>query len=120
MYPAFQTLINKDFNELNQTYPNMIQNQHDLNHLFGLYYSSYAIYQYMQYILPPNSNLNTVLALHGNEAKYNSQIGVYEKFCIHIMYFYSKNLNTKSGNMQIQNNPDVEGINYRTDIHYMP
>jgi len=86
MYPAFQVLINKDFNNLSLNYPNLIKNQTDVNHLLGLYFTSNAIYQYINNILPENTDLNDI----GNEAKYNSQIGIYENFCTHILFFYQK------------------------------
>jgi len=114
MFPAFQSLINQDFNKLSNNYPNLIQSQDDVNHLLGLYFSSNAIYQYMNNVLPPNTDASTVLNLPGNEAKYNSQIGIYENFCTHILYFYEKNLSlTSRNNVKLeQNNPDVEGIEY--------
>jgi hypothetical protein len=91
MYPALQSAINQDFNELNKIYPNIIQTQTDLNHLLGLYLSSYAIYQYMHNILPEGTDLTAP----GNESRYNSQIGVYDSFYIHMMYFYEKKIPNK-------------------------
>jgi hypothetical protein len=104
MYPAFQSLINKDFNSLSNIYSNMIQTQNDVNHLMGLYFSSNAIHQYMNTVIE-----NADLTAPGNEAKYNSQIGIYEQFCIHILYFYEKNLNL-NGNSSTSYVRDTEGI----------
>jgi hypothetical protein len=114
MYPAFQVLINKDFNNLSLNYPNLIKNQTDVNHLLGLYFTSNAIYQYINNILPENTDLNDI----GNEAKYNSQIGIYENFCTHILFFYQKipRLNNKKTSIddtiitttdQDDENPDI-------------
>jgi len=106
MYPALQSAINQDFNELNKIYPNVIQTQTDLNHLMGLYLSSNAIYQYMHNILPEGTDLTAP----GNESKYNSQIGVYDSFYIHMMHFYEKKIPNKVENTVIDKEKNTDAI----------
>ena len=122
MYPALQGLAGQDFNKLSTNYPNMIKNQTDLNHLLALYYASNSIYQYINNVLSDKTDLSDV----GNEAKYNSQISIYEQFCTHISFFYQKSLKTQHvnttqihdrdhNNHRIYLDPDVRSIFKSTD-----